>query len=42
MTGAGLETPGAWEGPKEVGTGWQGFKQVIAAQMSVTSDAASD
>ncbi|MCI0415531.1 hypothetical protein L0222_22380 [bacterium] len=30
MTGVGLETPGAWEGPKEVGTGWQSFRKVFA------------
>ena len=28
LTGEG--TPGAWDGPKEVGTGWQGFKKVLA------------
>ena len=27
--GAGLNTPGAWQGPKNVGTGWQNFKQVF-------------
>jgi hypothetical protein len=35
MTGAGLETPGAWEGPKEVGTGWNGFRQVVPAGAGV-------
>ena len=30
LTGAGLDTPGAWDGPREVGTGWQGFKKVFA------------
>jgi hypothetical protein len=30
LTGAGLDTPGAWGGPTEVGTGWQGFKKVVA------------
>lgn len=29
-TGAGLETPGAWEGPRDVGTGWQNFLGVFA------------
>lgn len=29
QTGAGMETPGAWEGPKEVGRGWADFKQVF-------------
>jgi len=28
-TGAGLETPGAWEGPKDVGRGWGGLKHVF-------------
>ena len=31
QTGAGLETPGAWEGPKEVGRGWADFKTVFSA-----------
>jgi len=26
----GLNTPGAWEGPKVVGTGWDAFKEVFA------------
>ena len=30
LTGSGLETPGAWDGPTEGGTGWYGFKKVIA------------
>ena len=30
-TGAGLETAGAWEGPKEVGRGWGDFKNVFSA-----------
>jgi hypothetical protein len=30
-TGAGLETPGAWEGAKNVGHGWGDFKQGDAA-----------
>lgn len=30
LTGAGLETPSAWEGPVEIGSGWLGFKKVIA------------
>ena len=29
LTGAGLDTPGSWEGPKEVGTGWSGLVQVF-------------
>ena len=29
QTGAGLNAPGAWSGPTEVGSGWQNFKQVI-------------
>lgn len=29
QTGAGMETPGAWEGPKEVGRGWADFKLVF-------------
>jgi hypothetical protein len=29
-TGAGLDTPGAWEGPVDVGVGWQGFTHVFA------------
>ena len=29
QTGASMETPGAWEGPKEVGRGWADFKQVF-------------
>ena len=28
--GAGLETPGAWEGPKDVGRGWEGLKHVFS------------
>jgi hypothetical protein len=28
--GDGTSTPGAWEGPKDVGTGWQNFKQVFS------------
>jgi hypothetical protein len=28
--GEGVETPGAWEGPRAVGTGWQNFKNVFA------------
>jgi hypothetical protein len=31
LIGAGLETAGAWEGPKDVGRGWDGFSQVFAA-----------
>ncbi|HSB26327.1 MAG TPA: tachylectin-related carbohydrate-binding protein [Pyrinomonadaceae bacterium] len=31
QTGAGLETAGAWEGPKEVGRGWGDFKNVFSA-----------
>ena len=31
QTGAGLETAGAWEGPKEVGNGWGIFKTVFSA-----------
>lgn len=31
LSGAGLNQPGAWEGPKTVGSGWQHFKQVFAA-----------
>ena len=30
QTGAGFETPGAWEGPREVGRGWASFKQVFS------------
>jgi len=26
-----LETPGAWEGPKEVGRGWKAFRQIVPA-----------
>jgi len=29
QTGAGLNTPGAWTGPTEVGAGWQNFTQVV-------------
>ncbi len=29
QTGAGLNTPGAWTGPTEVGSGWQSFTQVV-------------
>ena len=28
--GQGLETNGAWIGPKDVGSGWAGFRQVFA------------
>jgi len=30
LDGRGLETPGAWEGPKEVGRGWSEVKNVFA------------
>ena len=29
-TGAGLTTPGAWEGPKDVGLGWGNLKHVFS------------
>lgn len=29
--GRGLESPGAWSGPRTVGTGWQGFKETFGA-----------
>jgi hypothetical protein len=29
QTGAGLNAPGAWTGPSEVGSGWQSFTQVM-------------
>lgn len=29
-TGEGLGAPGTWEGPKQVGTGWNGFKMLFA------------
>jgi hypothetical protein len=35
LTGTGLETPGAWEGPKEVGRGWNGFRQIVPAGAGV-------
>jgi len=31
LTGAGLETPGAWEVRREVGRGWGGLRQVFSA-----------
>lgn len=31
QTGDGLETPGAWEGPKEVGRGWADFRSVFSS-----------
>jgi hypothetical protein len=33
-TGAGLETPGAWEGPKDVGRGWGEVMHVFALMPS--------
>jgi len=30
QTGAGLNTPGAWSGPTDVGSGWQNFKEVFS------------
>jgi hypothetical protein len=30
MSGAGLDTPGSWTGPKQVGTGWGELKQVFS------------
>jgi hypothetical protein len=33
-TGAGLETPGAWEGPKNVGRGWGDVVHVFALMPS--------
>jgi len=30
LTGEGLETPGAWEGPKDVGRGWGDVRQVFS------------
>jgi hypothetical protein len=30
LSGAGLEAPGAWEGPKEVGRGWGNLKAVFS------------
>ncbi|HEV7573587.1 MAG TPA: tachylectin-related carbohydrate-binding protein, partial [Thermoanaerobaculia bacterium] len=30
LTGAGLQNPGAWEGPKDVGRGWGGLKHVFS------------
>lgn len=30
FTGVGLETPGAWEGPKDVGRGWGGLPHVFS------------
>jgi hypothetical protein len=29
-TGAGLDVPGSWEGPKDVGRGWQNFISVFS------------
>jgi hypothetical protein len=29
-TGAGLDVPGSWEGPKDVGRGWQDFISVFS------------
>jgi hypothetical protein len=31
LDGTGVGSPGAWEGPKEVGSGWNSFKQVFPA-----------
>ena len=31
LTGEGLETPGAWEGPKDVGRGWSDIEQVFSS-----------
>lgn len=30
LSGAGLETPGAWSGPKEVGRGWGDFTSIFS------------
>jgi hypothetical protein len=40
LTGAGLETPGSWEGPKEVGHSWGVFPQVFALLPGFSSYAA--
>lgn len=42
LDGRGLESPGAWEGPKNVGTGWGAFKQVFAGGEGVIYAVTSD
>jgi hypothetical protein len=48
LSGAGLETPGAWEGPKNIATGWGsinawgGFKQVFTAGLRSEGTATFD
>jgi hypothetical protein len=41
-TGAGLETPGAWAGPKPVGRGWGGFNQVFSPGRGIIYGVAPD
>jgi hypothetical protein len=42
LTGAGLETPGAWEGPKDVGRGWGDVQQVFSSGDGVIYTITSD
>ena len=41
-TGAGLETSGAWEGPKDVGRGWGGMQHVFSAGDGIIYTIADD
>ncbi len=41
-TGAGLNSPGAWTGPTEVGSGWQDFIQVVPGGGTVLYGIARD
>jgi len=38
LSGAGLETPGAWDGPKEVGRGWGNLRAVFSTGGGVIYD----
>jgi hypothetical protein len=42
LTGVGLETPGAWEGPKNVGRGWGGLKHVFSGGDGIIYTIADD
>ena len=42
LTGEGLETPGAWEGPKNVGRGWGNVERVFSSGDGVIYAIATD
>ena len=42
LSGAGLDTPGAWQGPKDVGRGWAGLKHVFSGGNGIIYTIADD